>query len=155
MNKVELKNKLQDLKKVKVSGMRFTIRKISPLLDFPLDKMPQIFTDFMSRRKVDKNAVLSPAELLKSQQDIYSIIQAGVVDPKLEPIGIGEKRGKENGITVEDLFRDPDIGYGLYNEIMTHSLLRFRGLKSVFFSIKIKYLAFMESRKNMEKAPAK
>ena len=47
--------------------------------------------------------------------------------------GKGEKRGKEPGITAEDLFRDPEMGGRLYAAIMEHSLVRLRGMKKVFF----------------------
>lgn len=146
----KLKERLQDLKKIKAGGMRFTIRRINPLLDFTSDKMPQIFTEVLSVRKEDPNRTRTNAELLKMQEDMYSIIEAGVVEPQLVPIGVGEKRGKEGGITVEDLFRDPAIGYDLYMKILDHSLNRFKGIKKLFFSIRTKYLHFTVQRKIME-----
>jgi len=146
-----LKENFQGLKKIKVCGMRFTIKRLNPLIDFPVDKIPQIFTDYVSRRKVDPNHVQTPAELLQMQKDIYSIIEAAVVEPPLVPIGSGEKRGKEDGITVEDLFRDAELGYKLYSEILNHSLFRFRGIKGLFFSTRARFLAFMQLRRSMGK----
>ena len=66
--------------------------------------------------------------------------EAGLVEPELVPIGIGEFRGKEAGITVEDIFRDEQTGIKLYWEIIQHSLLRFRGIKELFFWLLIKRL---------------
>jgi hypothetical protein len=129
--------------------MKFLIKKINPLIDFSSDKMPQIFTDILNQRKEDVNRTRTTAELIKLQQDMYSIIEAGVVDPVLVPVGSGDTKGKEDGITVEDLFRNPDIGYGLYSIILDHSLNKFRGIKKLFFSIKTKYLQFIIQRKIM------
>lgn len=146
----KLKERLQDLKKVKIHGMNFTIKRLNPLIDFSVDDMPQIFTDVLSHRKEDPEKTRTTAELIKMHKDMFSIIEVGVVEPKLVPIGIGEARGKENGITAEDLFRDPDIGYGVYVAILDHSLNRFRGIKKLFFSIKTKYLQSITQRKVME-----
>lgn len=148
----KLKARLQDLKKVKVHGMRFLIKKINPFLDFAPEDMPQIFTDYLSLRKPsDPNTV----DLIKAQKDIYKIIEASVVQPSLVPIGAGDKKGKEDGITVEDLFRDPEMGYKLYNEILIHSLNRFKGLKSLFFSIKMRYMQFTARQKSMAELQSK
>ncbi len=145
----KLKEKLADIKKIRVGGMKFTIKRINPLIDFTSDKMPQIFTDILTNRKEDINKTKTPADLIRAQSDMYAVIEAGVIAPPLVPIGANDQRGKEDGITVEDLFRDPEIGYGLYMEILNHSLNRFRGLKRVFFSIKTKYLLCMAQRKIM------
>jgi len=127
--------RLAGYKRIKVNGQIFTIRKINPLLDFKSDSMPQIFTSFISRRKVEPHT--DPA---KAQADMMNVIEAGLVEPELVPIGIGESRGKEAGITVEDIFRDEQTGIKLYWEIIQHSLLRFRGIKELFFWLLIKRL---------------
>jgi hypothetical protein len=141
----DIKERLKGYKKIKILGMKFIIRKINPLLDFPADKIPQIFTSFETRRKVVETTP-SITDTQKSLRDTYAIIEAGVVEPKLEKY----IDGKEEGITAEDLFRDFDIGFKLYIEIITHSMNRFRGLKGLFFSIKTKQLLSTEWRKNME-----
>lgn len=129
---MNLKEKLQGHKVVKVCGQKFVIRKINPIIDFPADKMPQIFTSFKSERKTEKSPY-SPQALM---EQMIRVIEAGVVSPELVPIGKGEKRGKEAGITAEDLFRDEEVGVKLFQEIMLHALNKYRGIKGVFFSLK-------------------
>lgn len=124
------REKLLRLKNLKISGMEFTIKAVNPLVDFPADKIPQIFTDWVSHRKVEAKPLEIP-DIKKIQQDMYAIIEAGVDKPKLY-------RKADDGITVQDLFRDPAIGVKLYYEILEHSLNRFRGLGRLFFSIAIR-----------------
>ena len=128
---------LLKLKKIKVNGMLFTIKAINPLLDFSADKIPQIFTDFISIRKSDPH-IISPEYIKKMQQDMHATIYAGVVEPKLSQNG-----SKDGNITPEDLFRDPSMGVKLYHEIVNHSLNKFRGLNKLFFSIGIKLSMLM------------
>jgi hypothetical protein len=125
------KEKLQGHKTLSILGQKFVIRKINPVMDFLPEQMPNLFTGHNSKR--DIGATFSPKVLLEQMQ---RIVEAGVVSPELVPIGKGDRRGKEDGLTVEDLFRDEEIGAKLYIEIMLHSLNRFRGLKSLFFSLK-------------------
>ena len=47
------KEGLCGIKTVRIGWSRFKIRKVNPLLDFPADSIPQVFTYFKSRRKVD------------------------------------------------------------------------------------------------------
>ena len=123
--------KLRGHKKLKINGMSFVIKRINPLVDFPANKMPQIFTEMnMSRRPPNPNP--SQLEVKRQLQDMMTTVQAGVVDPELGPIG---SKGK---LTAEDLFRDPGMGIKLFHEIMSHSLNRFKGLEHLFFSIGIK-----------------
>lgn len=129
--------------------MNFTIKRLNPLIDFTSDNMPQIFTDILSARREDPNRQRTTVELIKMHTDMYAIIEAGVIEPEMVPIGSGDKRGKEDGITAEDLFRDPDIGYKLYMAILDHSLNRFKGIKKLFFSIRTKYLQYTIQRKIM------
>lgn len=133
---------LKGLKKIKIRGMGFTIKKLNPFLDFTTETMPQIFTDFASVKKpLPEN---NPAVTKKYQEDMYSIIKAGVVEPPLT----------KDGISVEDLFRDPSIGIRLYQEILNHSLNQFRGLKKLFFSIRIKLIYLTWCAKGMANALA-
>jgi len=127
------KAKLHGHKVVKILGQKFTIRKINPVLDFPPENMPQIFTSQSSKR--DIGATYSPKSLM---EQMYRIVEAGVVYPELVPIGKGDKKGKEDGLTVEDLFRDQEAGSKLFAEIMLHTLNKHKGLKSLFFSLKMR-----------------
>jgi hypothetical protein len=128
--KKSVREKLLNLKTVNIGGMVFVLRPVNPLLDFPTDKIPQIFTDWVSARKVEPK-VPDTNDLKRMQQDMYAVIQAGLDSPKLYA-------KSADGITVEDLFRDPTIGVKLYHLILDHSLNRFKGLKRLFFSIGIK-----------------
>lgn len=129
------REKFLRLKTLKINGMVFTIKAVNPLIDFAADKIPQIFTDWVSARKVETKTPGAP-EIKKLQEDMYPVIQAGLEKPKLH-------RKSEDGLTVEDLFRDPAIGVKLYYSILEHSLNRFRGLNRLFFSIGIKFSLLM------------
>lgn len=133
------KEELQGHKRITICGSKFTIRKINPIIDFDLEHIPQIFSSFQSARKTEKTAY-SESSLM---QQMHRVVEAGLVDPPLVPVGKGDKRGKESGITVEDIFRDEEVGCKLFSEIMIHSLNRFRGMKKVFFSAKIRLEFFI------------
>lgn len=138
--KKDLKERFLNLKTLKINGMSFTIKAISPLLDFPSDKMPQIFTDFVSGRN-SPISEMSIERVKKIQHDMYSTIAAGVVEPVIKPVGT------KNELTPEDIFRDPSMGVQLYYAIMNHSLNKFSGMKHLFFStgIKLSMLIFYAS----------
>jgi len=142
------KEKLQGWKRVKVNGSRYVIRKLNPLLDFPADRMPQIFSSFISRRPFDPEK-LTPEARARLQEDLQTVLEAGVIKPSLVSVGKGDKRGKEDGITADDLMRD-DTGVKLYIEIITHSLNMFKGLKGVFFSLKTRLSLFIRLRNHTE-----
>lgn len=126
-------------KRIRVNGMRFTIKRINPLLDFPADKIPQIFVDFISRRAPKPDTASTVPELKRQFDDMVNVIKAGVVDPPL----VGD------GILPEDLFRDPGMGQKLYIDILAHSLNAFSGLKGVFFYHKIRLSLWTEWLKGM------
>jgi hypothetical protein len=148
------KQALQDLKKVKVGGFIYVIRKVNPLIHFAFDKIPQIFTGYIVKRKPDSDLAV-PAALAKAYDDMKSVVIAGLVKPQLVAVGKGELKGKEAGITVDDLFIDEESGVKLYLEIIAHSLNKFKGLKGLFFSIKTRQLLFTEWRKLLANFPAK
>ena len=137
----KLKDKLNGLKKIKINGIRFSIKKLNPLLDFPSDKMPQIFSHYLKRKPVkeDLNQEISIQQLRQSLSEMKLIVEAGVVAPQFSP----------QLITIDDIFRFGDTGAKLYLEILAHSLNQFSGLKGVFFSIRIKHSLFTTWRKNM------
>jgi len=142
------KAKLNGHKTVNILGQKFVIRKINPVLDFSPEHMPQIFSGTTSKR--DIGATYSPASLL---EQMMRVVGAAVVSPELVPVGKGDKRGKEDGITVEDLFRDQEIGSRLFSEIMLHSLNTHKGLKSLFFSLKTRLRFWMSYASAMVSAP--
>lgn len=144
------KAQLQDLKTLRLGGGRYVIRRINPILDFPGDRMPTVFSSYSSGRKVDPakaSAQMSPARQL---EEMMMVVSAGLVEPALVPAGKGEAKGREDGITIEDLFRDPSHGAELYVEIMAHSLNRFSGLRKIFFSLQIKRLRSIASLSIMD-----
>ena len=130
------KRRLLGYKNLKINGMRFTIRRVNPFMDFPGEKIPQLFTEIVSSRKTDPTKPPTTEQINSVRDVMLSFIKAGVVEPRLVPIGIGDKNGKEDGLTAEDLCRDHDMGLRLYWAILTHSLNAFKGVKGLFFSIK-------------------
>ena len=136
---VPTKEELQGHKTLRIGGFVFKIKKINPIVDFPANQIPQIFSSFISRRKTEKKKTITEAETRKIQDDVYAVIKAGLIEPKLDP----------KGIAVEDLFRYEDIGTQLYIEIIAHSLNRFRGLKGFFSLAKIKHAILISLQKGM------
>ena len=121
------KAELQGHRVVKVGAFTFTIRRLSPLLDFEPDRMPQIFSAGVSRRKVREDKPKAEAEVERILEDMAVVIEAGVVDPVVVPVGKGEKKGREDGITVDDLMRYDDVAGKLYTEIIAWSMTKYRG----------------------------
>ena len=111
---------LRGYKKLSIHGWNFVIKRINPLIDFPEGKMPQIFSAFMSKRQKRDGEHLTEAELNKIEEEMKVMIEAGLVEPKLSP-----RAKRDEGITVDDLFRDEEIAAKLYWEILIHSLNKF------------------------------
>lgn len=142
------KEVLQEWKKVRVNGWTFTIRKLNPLLDFPGDRMPQIFTDTgQSRKPLPEKPV--PGTEQKMMEDFKIVISKGVVSPV-----IVEKDNGKGDITVEDLLRSGDTAPKLYLEILGHSLQLFSGLKGLFFYLRTRQSLSTAWQKSMESVQA-
>lgn len=140
--KKESREDFLGLKTVRVNGHKFIIRKINPFLDFHSEKIPQIFTYHFQRKKpAETEQKITPEYIRKSLDDMRTIVEVGVVSPKI----------CKEILTVEDIFRWGDTGAKLYLEILAHSLNQFRGIKGVFFLIKIKRLLYTSWRKDTEK----
>lgn len=138
------KERLRQYKTIKISGMKFVIRKLNPLFDFSLDKMPQIFSSHMSNRKVDETKPVNEATLKRNQEDMKNVIVAGLIDPDLT-----------DKVSIEDIMGDSGLALKLYTEIIIHSLNMFKGVKGLFFSIKLRRAFSIEYQKSMEKAQTK
>lgn len=138
--KRNITDEVRGLKRIKVRGMRFVIKKLNPFLDFKDDRMPQIFTDHKPMRPADPNQPPDKNQMDRMYRDMMSVVDAGVV----EIVGYGPM--EKGGITVEDLFRDSEMGFQLYMQIIDHSLNRFKGLKGVFFSAKTRLSTYILSR---------
>lgn len=117
------KEGLQAHRKVSVCGMRFVIRRLTPLADFDGDRMPQIFTETTRSKPQDLSV---PAVAKRLREDMQAVIQAGVVDPPLAGPG-------KPGLNVDDMFRDPEVANKLYILILEHSLLRLKPWQIPFF----------------------
>jgi len=154
-SKAPTKEELQGRKPVVVQGKRFVIRRVSPLVDFPPDRIPQIFQSYAPVKKPDLAKIAPELEAKRVRNDITAMLNAGVVEPKLVQPKPGSEKGHESGITAEDLMRDHGVAEELYIEILTHSLNRFKGIKGVFFSIKIRRQLYTLWRVAMLVNPAK
>lgn len=149
--KTTSKADLRGYKRITLAGRSFVIQRLNPLLDFPADRMPQIFSEFV-QNKADK--ARRAADPKRGGEDLRLVIEAGVVEPRLVPIGSGEKRGKEDGVTVDDLCRETDTAAWLYMEILVHSLNRFKGIRGVFFSTRTRRWLSMGLRQSSARAPS-
>jgi len=130
-----IKARLHRHTRVTIKGVTFTIRQINPLLDFPSDKIPSLFTDFQSKRGTPPPPQDNAKQTIeKMTEDMRLVIQAGLVAPRL-----GDTAGG-GSLTMDDLFRDLDVAVQLYYAIWDHSTRRLRGLKGLFFSIVVKLL---------------
>jgi hypothetical protein len=135
------KDILSNTKSIKVHGFKFRIRKINPLIDFEGDDIPELFTIYQKPKVLPTNINLE-FKIKQFQKDMRTTIKAGLVEPNLED--------NPDKITMDDLFRDPDLAYALYSEIVAHSLKRFSGMKGLFFYLKTKLSLFIHYRQNME-----
>lgn len=139
---------MQGHKRLTLKGQRFVIRKLNPMIDFAPEKMPQIFSAHNPRRK----APATPPEIdeKKVMSDMMMIVEAGTVGivgaksevVPLASVGKGDQKGREDWITVEDLFRDQEVGLKLYREIMVHALDHFSGIRKVFFYLLTRRMYF-------------
>ena len=134
------RDELQGISTVKVNGFRYSIRKVNPFLDFEAQEIPQIFTHFQKRVEFDPSKA-TPEMLKRHLADMKRLVAAGLVDPKLA----------KDTLTIDDIFRWGDTGAKLYLEILAHSLNQFRGVRGVFFSIKIRQLLYTSWQNNMAK----
>jgi hypothetical protein len=134
-NKTPSKADLQQHKRIKIHGHVYVIRKLNPLLDFKDGNVPQIFTNFVTRRKTEEKKPVGGEER-KRIEDMKAVIQAGLVSPEIS----------KDGITVEDMFRDMEVAASLYLSIIEHSLNHFRGLRGFFFSVRFRYALLTASQ---------
>lgn len=117
-------------KRVKVGGTTYTIRQVQPA-DFAPSQIPLYIANPAAFQALPLSQVLREKML---------IVAAGVVEPRLVPIGSGITRGREDGITIESLFRDPEHSHALFVEILAHSLNPHRpGIMAYLFPFKFKW----------------
>ena len=126
-------------------GQRFTIRRLSPLVDFGVDRMPQVFTDTTRGQKLD---LAIPAVQKRVREGMHEVLLAGVVDPPLKP------NGAKDALTPEDVFRDVDVGTRLYMLILEHSLFKLRPYQVPFFLAVKMLMRFTYWLRSMGSGPA-
>lgn len=101
---------LNATRRVKISGVVFTIRKINTLHYLDGSKIIQTQYEIYKNGKTDPNPEVSE----KKMKEFFSqFLVAGVVNPKLSL-----KENDENCIFVERMFVDWDLCMKLYEEIM-------------------------------------
>lgn len=133
------KEHFEDHLRIKVGGWPFVIRKVNPLLDFPSDRMPRVFTDFLSRRKgAQEKPPQDDAEAMRrAMDDMAMMFKAGIVSPKVTD----ETEGGDS-VPLKAIFYDMDAATQLYGSIIEHSLGRLKGLRGLFFSTRAKCLRY-------------
>ena len=105
----KLESVLESTRSVKVSGVRFTIRKINVLNYLDGSKIIQQTYDIYKSGKQDPNPEVSA----KKMREFFSeFLVAGVAHPRLTLKDDG------TGIHVEKMFVDWDMCMKLYEEIM-------------------------------------
>lgn len=103
-----LTDELYATKKIKVAGVRFTIKKVN-LLNY-LDGSEVLTQQFAEHKTA--NAAVAPMSAAKIKKHYSEILVAGVVEPKL----VFKK--EDDGILVDDLFINQEMVNGLYLEIL-------------------------------------
>ncbi len=111
---IDLKTALNQTKKIKVRGVLFEIRKVdvTNYLDGSKSMISTYDTYIASESEADK------LNLQKKIRDHYrDVFMSSVVKPKL----YRKEKDPEDGVFVDDLFKDWDIANGLYEEIMFYT----------------------------------
>lgn len=106
--------RLLGIKKIKIKGVLFTIRKINIQDHVEGYKvLLRIYDDWNNKRK-DKD--LTENALQKTKEVYRDIFLKAVIKPALS------KDGKNESIGVDELFIDWDLAHKLFNEIMSNTL---------------------------------
>lgn len=103
---------LNRTKRVRVQGVRFTIKRID--VQSYLDGS-SVMVQKYAEYQVGKTKEAEPSEK-KARQHLAEVLVAGVVVPKLVHKKEQEEAGE--GFWVQNLFADPDMVSALYQEIM-------------------------------------
>lgn len=105
-----LEEHLRETKTVKISGVLFTIKKIN-MLDYLNGSkvLKQTYDTYKTDNKVSESSMNQIKEMYTD------VILASVIKPKLT-----RKEGDE-GIHIEEVFRDWDMASELYSQIMSYT----------------------------------
>lgn len=114
-----LEGVLSATKKVRVRGIRFTIRKVN--ISHYMEGTSLMFQNWDTHKTEAAKEAL--ASQIPSQEKIKkhyaAVLVAGVLSPKL--VHTKEDSGPGKGIHVEDMFIDQEMVSGLYSEIIIHT----------------------------------
>lgn len=102
---------LNKTKTVRVSGVRFKIRKVN-VLDYLAGNKVMLQSFDTYKTGLEPSLPKSENQEKKLREHYAQVLVAGVVHPKLKLKEEGE------GIFVEDLFIDWEMAVGVYNQIM-------------------------------------
>jgi hypothetical protein len=115
---IDLKNYLNDTKKVKINGVIFHIRKIN-VLDYL--EGARVLNEFFSvyKTKDEKNRASKENidNLKKAKGFMRDVIMAGVVKPKL----VRKQSDDPEAIVVDDIFQDFVMAQKLSKEILDYT----------------------------------
>ena len=106
-----LKSVLSETKKVKIKGVRFEIRKLSPKDYLSGSKVMIQYFDTYKAGKVP-----SETNIKKVQQHYKDVFLAAVISPKLD------RKDDGSGFFVDELFLDWDLCNRLYSVIMEYTI---------------------------------
>jgi len=102
-----------------------------------------IFSETTRNQKLDK----TPALVNRILEDMKQVVQVGVVDPKLSGPG-------KPGLSVDDIFRDVDLGTALYYKILEHSLFKLKVWQIPFFFLAKRLYRLVLWLKRIKSGPA-
>lgn len=105
----DLTSYLNETKKIKVSGVKFVIKKINTINYLEGAKVLKQTYDVYKTKNNENNNYLADKKVV---EHFSHVLVSGVVSPKLSFTDDG------NGVHVEKLFVDWDMVVSIYNEIM-------------------------------------
>ena len=109
-------------KVININGFSFIIKKLNPLDYMSNDKiLLQLFDIYTNK----KDEIVSEANLKKMLEHYKQVICASVVNPKIT------YKKENDGIFVEDLFKDWDMIDELYSEILSYTIGKKKFKKSI------------------------
>lgn len=109
-----LESALKDCKKVKIQGVRFRIRKISPL-DYMSGANVLKQTYDIYKTKTEEGQVPDDATLKKVKEHYAHTLAAGIVEPKIS------LKDEEGAINAYKFLENWELALAVYTEIMEYS----------------------------------
>ncbi|NNG10216.1 MAG: hypothetical protein HKM92_08580 [Arenibacter sp.] len=105
------------MKKVKISGIIFHIKKINPMDHIDGSKvLMKTFVTYEEKRAAEKAKPEPDKKAMeKTQSHMADVILAGTVKPKIT------RTPEDEGTCIEELFDDWELAGELYNEILSYT----------------------------------